>query len=91
MEPLTDGEIYGNEYHREPPTAPVSEGERQRHHRLIEHLHRLGPRPVGEALLEVAGGADVDQTLRRYGELDPEIVMAVGADRFPVPPIGEVR
>jgi hypothetical protein len=31
----------------------------RRFHRLTERLHGLGPRPVGEALLEVAAARDV--------------------------------
>ena len=52
-----------------------------RFRRLVRHLHRLGPRPVGELLLEVA--ADQDELLRRLEDLarwDPAVVAWLGAD-----------
>jgi hypothetical protein len=54
---------------------------RQRH---VEHLHRLGPSPLGHFIreVEVATGADVTARLERYSEIDPEFVCALGGDRF---------
>ena len=56
--------------------------------RLVDHLHRLGPRPVAECLLQLAGNDDDGRTalvvlLERYGQLDAGVVQAVGGDRFP--------
>ncbi len=52
------------------------------------HLYAIGgPRPLGEALIELAetcGTAAVLDVLARYRRLTPEMVAAVGADRFPV-------
>ena len=38
-----------------------------RRHRQAEHLHRLGSRPVLEALVEVAAGRPLDTVLAEYG------------------------
>jgi len=66
-----------------------------RFHRQIEHLHRLGPRPVGELLIEVAhatGQPDlIADRLQAYAALDPAVLRAVGADRFPPMPLGVAR
>ena len=58
---------------------------RQRH---IEQLHRLGPRVLAELLAEIERHHpeivdDIDRRLARYAELDPEILRALGGDRFP--------
>jgi hypothetical protein len=57
---------------------------RMRRQRLVLHLHRLGPSPLGHFIreVEVAAGADVTARLERYGEIDPEFVRALGGDRF---------
>ena len=50
----------------------------------MRDLHRLGPRPTGELLLEVA--ADRDDLLRRLEDLarwDPAVVAWLGADDWP--------
>ncbi len=62
---------------------------------MVEHLHRLGPRPVAELLVEIATvtgepGLIADR-IQAYAGLDPEIVRALGADRFPPMPLGVVR
>jgi hypothetical protein len=54
-----------------------------RFHRLTEHLHRLGPRPVGELLLEVAAGRDLIDALERYAVLDPASVARLGGRDWP--------
>ncbi len=59
-----------------------------RFHRLVGHLHRLGPRPVAECFLQLVGTQDDARTalivlLERYGELDAGVVQALGADHFP--------
>jgi hypothetical protein len=43
-------------------------------------LHKLGPLPLAYFLAELAGGADVTETLSRFLKLSPEIVCSVGAD-----------
>jgi hypothetical protein len=55
---------------------------------LTEHLYSLGPRALHEFLLEVvaAPGSDVVGRLEVYRRLDPAVVRAVGADRFPPTP-----
>ena len=63
---------------------------------LAKHLHGLGPRPVAECLLEIAGndvGARVTllAALERYAKLDPATVRRVGGDVFPPAPLHEVR
>ena len=55
---------------------------------LVQHLHDLGPRPVAECLLEIAGNDDGARVtllavLERYAKLDPATVQAVGGDVFP--------
>jgi hypothetical protein len=46
-----------------------------RFRRLVRHLHRLGPRPVGELLLEFADAygieGDILARLEKLAELDP--------------------
>ncbi len=49
--------------------------------RAVERIHDLGPRALGEMLIELDVGADV---LARYARLDPEIVRALDADHWPV-------
>ena len=51
-----------------------------RFRRLVGHLHSLGPRPLGEFLLEVAGDDPrLIEGLERFGTLDPDTVQALGA------------
>ena len=56
-------------------------------------LSRLGV--VGELLKEIgelrACCTFVDTRLKAYAELDPEIIKALGADKFPRPPLYEVK
>jgi hypothetical protein len=51
------------------------------------HLHKLGPRAIGEFLVEdVTDAADLDQLLdrlRRYERCSTALLRAVGGDRFP--------
>ena len=58
--------------------------------RQIEHVHRLGARAVGELLYEDAEGEDLDRALEAYGRLTPDLLKALGGDRFPPVPIHEV-
>jgi len=63
--------------------------------RLIERVHSLGPRPLAELLAEIAAVTGqhvrVVDLVEEYSRLDPEIVRAVGADRFPPMPLEVVR
>jgi hypothetical protein len=52
-----------------------------RFRRLVRHAWRLGPRPFGELLAEVARDHDrLLRALERYARQDPGFVRAVGAD-----------
>lgn len=64
----------------------------QRFRRLVRHLCSLGPRPVGEALLEigVADNAYIIRILEKYAQLDPGLVQACSADDWPPPPLWRV-
>ena len=57
---------------------------------LARHLHSLGPRPVAEALLEVAGGADVLTVLEGFRPYSSELMAAVGGCDWPKSPIHAV-
>jgi hypothetical protein len=52
---------------------------RQRH---VEHLHRLGPSPLGHFITEIERGADIDASLEAYAKLDADFIKALGGDRF---------
>ena len=53
--------------------------------RLAERAHALGPAPMLHLLRDVAGGADLERTLRRYADLDPDFIRQLGGDHFPKP------
>ena len=78
-------------------TAPVANTTADpKFQRLVEHLHALGPRPVGEFLLELsAGDPDMEITiqanLERYARLDAEMVKGLGGDRFPALPLYDMK
>jgi hypothetical protein len=55
---------------------------RLRRQRLVEHLHRLGPAPLGHFLREVENGASISDHLERYAKIDPAFVHALGGDRY---------
>lgn len=57
---------------------------RLRRQRLVEHLHRLGPSPLGHFIREVEAvtGTDVSARLERYAQIDPELVRVLGGDKF---------
>ena len=63
--------------------------------RLVEHLHKLGPRPTLEFLAELVAehgiSNDVDRRLEQYAELDAETVAQLGGRHLPEPPLVEVR
>ncbi len=59
-----------------------------RFRRHIDHLCRLGARPVAECLLQLAGNHDDGRTalillLEQYQRLDADVVAALGGDRWP--------
>lgn len=70
-----------------PPIDAIRTARRQR---SAEYLCALGPRPVFEALKEVAAGRDLDFVLDRFARLDLVVVRALGGDRFPPPPVHAV-
>jgi hypothetical protein len=55
-----------------------------RRQHLVQHLHAAGPRPIFEAMLELADGRDLDCVLERYAEIPIGIYHALGADRLPI-------
>ncbi len=59
--------------------------------RQIEHVHRLGARAVGEILHQVAESENLDRALAAYERPTPDLLKAVGHDRFPPLPIHAVR
>ena len=66
-----------------------------RFERDVARLHAPGERPLAEFLIELVGNdptlaADVELLLARYSQLDPALVRALDADRFPAPPIHRV-
>ncbi len=63
---------------------------RHERQRRIEHLHSLGPRAVGELLYEVAEGEDLDRALGAYERITPDLLKALGGDRFPSAPLHEI-
>lgn len=70
---------------RPPANGPLFDARFRRH---VDHLCRLGPRPVGELLLQLVGTKDDARTalvvlLERYRQLDAAVVQAVGGDRWP--------
>jgi hypothetical protein len=65
--------------------AELQARNRMRRQRLVEHLHRLGPAPLGHFLREVENGASIHDHLERYAKIDTEFVRALGGDRFPAP------
>lgn len=50
-----------------------------RRQRLAAHLHAAGPRPVLEALIEVAGGRSLDVVLERFGRIPVGVYHDLGA------------
>src|SRR5262249_2430588 len=61
-----------------------------RFERAVARLHRLGPRPLYEMLVDLAArrllGSEIEEAVNRFAALDPVMVEAVGGDRFaPIP------
>ncbi len=96
--PRAGGNRAGNRAGAQPLDSTASPSDqilcRLRRQRQIEALHRFGARVVGELLDELARhhriGRDIDQRLARYARLDPDVLSAVGNDRFPAGPVHSV-
>jgi hypothetical protein len=58
-------------------TAQALHGHDPRYRHLTDRLWRLGPRPIGELLLEVAAGRDLITALEEDAALDPRTVAIV--------------
>ena len=69
-------------------TAEVATGLRRQ--RQIANVYFLGVRAVAEMRFEVADGEDLDRTLQAYERLTPDLLKAMGGDRFPAAPLHEV-
>ncbi len=70
---------------RHPVNGPLFDARFRRH---VDHLCRLGVRPVAECLLQLAGTGDDARTaltvlLEQYQRLDADVVAALGGDRWP--------
>jgi hypothetical protein len=74
---------YGPSYWRQLEAAARPKIPPVRLQHLARHLHQLGARCVYEALRELIAGRDPAGSLEAYGEMDVDIVHALGADRFP--------
>ncbi len=63
--------------------------------RTVERVHGLGPRVVFELLIEIGEQrlcrTYLEQRVRRYAEIDPKHLAALGGDRFPRPPLYGVK
>ena len=59
-----------------------------RFRRHVQHLSNLGPKPIGEFLLQLVGTSDDARIalvilLEQYQRLDADAVAALGGDRWP--------
>ena len=61
---------------------PIDEA---RMRRLAERVHHLGAPALLHCCRELANGADLESTLRRYADLDPDFIRQLGGDHFPKP------
>lgn len=57
----------------------------QRLRLLAAKIHRLGPRPLYELLVELQAGAPLVPRLERYAELPADFIRSHGGDRLPEP------
>jgi hypothetical protein len=62
-----------------------------RFRRAVERLHRLGPRPLYEMLVELGASrlirTDIERQVERYVALDSNLLRQLGGDRFPPLPL----
>lgn len=64
-------------------SAPPRQAQsRLRRQRLVERLHRLGPKPLSHFLDEVERGASIPDHLERYAALPADFILANGGDEF---------
>ncbi len=63
--------------------------------RKVDHLHRLGPRAVGEMLAHLGAKhsiqTSIEQTVDHFAELEPEALDAAGGNRFWPAPLYKIR
>lgn len=59
--------------------------------RRVQRLHRIGPRPIGELLLELAEVSGrrtwLDMRLVEYGHIDGDALADLGANDWPTAPL----
>ncbi len=71
--------------------APLADSQLARD---VERVLALGPRPIIELLIEIGEQrlcrTYLEQRVRRYAEIDPEHLAALGGEHFPRPPLYEV-
>jgi hypothetical protein len=57
-----------------------------RFQRAVARLHRLGPRPLYEMLVELGGQqlirSEIEALIYKYAAIDPAVLRAAGGDRF---------
>ncbi len=72
-------------------TTPIADFQLARD---VERILALGPRPITELLIEIGEQrlcrTYLERRIRRYSEIDPEHLAALGGDTFPRPPLSEV-
>jgi len=63
--------------------------------RAVARLHKLGPRPLFEMLIELGARhllrTEIEAAVNRYVALDPELLFAIDADTLPPAPVHVVR
>jgi hypothetical protein len=68
-------------------SAPIIDLAERRFERLVEAIHDLGPRVLGEFLRELGAQhfcqTEIEVALQRYSALDAVILRELGADRWP--------
>ena len=66
-----------------------------RFERQVETVRGLGPRAVGELLMEIgeqrACGSLIEMRLREYAAIPPETLRELDGDEFPRPPLYPVK
>jgi hypothetical protein len=93
--PLAGGNRAGIRYAvQQPSTREILKTQAQqrlRRQHLAQQVHRLGARVLFELLAELGRHHgiedDIGRRLERYAELDPEVLRALGGDRFPPAPL----
>ena len=56
----------------------------EKRQRQVAHIYAAGPRPVFEALLDVAAGKPLDDVLEDFGRLAVSTYRMMGADELPI-------